>query len=85
MQELTIENIEARLEQLTIFELRQTARAVGVERPAAGKIAEVREWIIAIANGTAIPVPCEKKMGTKFADKKLVNDILAYRKSKIGK
>ncbi len=85
MQELTIVNIEARLEQLTIFELRQTARAVGVERPAAGKIAEVREWIIAIANGTAIPVPREKKMGTKFADKKLVNDILAYRKSKIGK
>ncbi len=34
MQEITIENIEARLVKLNIFELRQTARAVGVDRPA---------------------------------------------------
>lgn len=34
MKDITIENITARLEQLTILELRQTARAVGVERPA---------------------------------------------------
>ena len=42
MQEITIENIEARLIELSIFELRQTARAVGVERAADGKKSEVR-------------------------------------------
>ncbi len=85
MQELTIENIETRLEQLTILELRQTARAVGVACPAAGKKSEVREKIIAIANGTATPVPNEKSPLTEFADKDLVKDILTFRNSKIGK
>ncbi len=85
MKEITIEDINARLEQLLIFELRQTAREVGVECPAAGTKAEVREKIIAIANGTAEPVPYEKKGHTDLADKKLVKDILAYRKSVIGK
>ena len=42
MQEITIENIEARLKQLNIFELRQTARAAGVECAAAGKKSEVQ-------------------------------------------
>lgn len=84
MKEITIENIEARLDELNIFELRQTARAVGVECPAARKKSEVREKIIAIANGESAPVPCENSVGTQYADKKLVNDILAYRKSKIG-
>lgn len=36
MQEITIEDIDVRLKKLTIFELRQTARAVGV-CPAAEK------------------------------------------------
>ena len=84
MQEITIENIEARLEQLTILELRATARAVGVERPAAGRKSEVREKIIAIANGTATPVHCENPVGTRFADKELVKDILAFRKKISG-
>ncbi len=85
MKEINIEDIVARLEQLTILETRHTARAVGVERPAEGKKAEVREKIIAIANGTAEPVSCDNKVLTQFADKKLVKDILAYRKSIIGK
>lgn len=84
MQEITMENIKARLEELNIFELRQTARAVGVKCPAAGKKSEVLEKIIAIANGESTPVPCENSVGIQYADKKLVNDILAYRKSKIG-
>ena len=85
MQEITIENIEARLEGLNIFELRQTARAVGVERAADGKKSEVRAKIIAIANGTAEPVPVENRKFCEYADKKLVKDIQAYRASIIGK
>ncbi len=85
MKDITIENITARLEQLTILELRQTARAVGVERLADGKKSEVRERVIAIANGTATPVQNEDDRATQFADKKLVKDILAYRESVIGK
>lgn len=85
MQEITIENIEARLEELNIFELRQTARAVGVERAADGKKSEVRAKIIAIANGTAEPVPVEDRKFCEYADKGLVKDIQAYRASIIGK
>lgn len=85
MQEITIEDIEARLAELTIFELRQTARAVGVERPAAGEKAEVLKKIIAIANGTTEPVPVENRKFCEYADKKLVEDIHAYRASIIGK
>lgn len=85
MQEITIENIEARLEELTIFELRQTARAVGVERAAADKKSAVQAKIIAIANGTAEPVPVEDRKFCEHADKKLVKDIQAYRASIIGK
>ncbi len=84
MQEITIENIEARLKQMNIFELRQTARAVGVARPALGKKAEVQARIIAIANGTADPVPCENRLGFDGADKELVKDIQSYRESIIG-
>lgn len=84
MKEITLENIEARLEQLTILELRSTARLLGVESPAVGKRTEVLEKIIAIANGTANPVPKDDSKLTDFADKKLVKDILAYRKSVIG-
>ena len=78
MQKITIENIEARLEELNIFELRQTARAVG-------KKSEVRAKIIAIANGTAEPVPIENRKFCEQADKKLVKDIQTYRESIIGK
>lgn len=85
MQKITIENIEARLEELNIFELRQTARAVGVERAADGKKSEVRAKIIAIANGTAEPVPIENRKCCEYADKKLVKDIQTYRGSIIGK
>ena len=83
MQEITIENIEARLKQLNIFELRQTARAAGVECAAAGKKSEVQAKIIAIANGTVepVPVPPEKRKFCEYADKGLVKDIQAYRKS----
>ena len=38
MKEINIEDIVARLEQLAILETRHTARAVGVERPAEGKL-----------------------------------------------
>lgn len=85
MQKITIENIESRLEELNIFELRQTARAVGVECAADGKKSEVRAKIIAIANGTAEPVPIENRKFCKQADKKLVKDIQTYRESIIGK
>lgn len=85
MQEITIENIEARLKELNIFELRQTARAVGVERAAEGKKSDVRAKIIAIANGTVEPVPVENRKFCEGADKKLVKDIQAYRASIIGK
>lgn len=85
MQEITIENIEARLEKLTILELRQTARAVGVKCPAAGTKAELRAKIIAIANGEDNPVPCENLKFVEYADKELVKDIQAYRESIIGK
>ena len=85
MQEITIENIEARLIELSIFELRQTARAVGVERAADGKKSEVRAKIIAISNGTAEPVPIENRKCCEYADKKLVKDIQTYRGSIIGK
>lgn len=85
MQEITIENISARLEQLTIFELRQTARAVGVAHAAAGNKADIRRKVIAIANGTAKPVPFENPAGTQFANGELVKDILTFRESKIGK
>lgn len=85
MQKITIENIEARLEELNIFELRQTARAVGVERAADCKKSEVHAKIIAIANGTAEPVPIENRKCCEYADKKLVKDIQTYRGSIIGK
>lgn len=85
MQELTIKNIDARLEQLTILELRQIARAVGVACPAAGEKSELRKKIIDIANGTTTPVKNEKSLLTEFADKELINDILTYRGSIIGK
>lgn len=84
MKIITIENITARLEQLTILELRQTARAVGVESPAADKNDVVRKKIIAIAEGTATPVPCDKPVMTQYADKQLVKDIFAFRESRIN-
>ncbi len=85
MKDLSIENIEARLEQLTILELRQTARLVGVDCPAAGEKSVVREKIIAIAKGIDAPVAHPKSPLEDCVDKKLVKDILAYRKSVIGK
>lgn len=84
MKEITIEGIKARLEQLNIFEIRQTARAVGVERPAADKKDAVLKKIIAIAKGTATPVPYENSVGTQFADEELVKDILAFREKISG-
>lgn len=85
MQEITIENLEARLKQLNIFELRQTARAVGVDFPAAGKKSELQAKVIAIAKGKAEPVPIENSKFCEYADKELVKDIQAYRESIIGK
>lgn len=85
MQEITIENIEARLAELSVFELRQTARAVGVESAADGKKSEVLAKIIAISKGTAEPVPIANRKFSEYADKKLVKDIQAYRESIIGK
>ncbi|MDE7082482.1 MAG: hypothetical protein K2O89_02105 [Clostridia bacterium] len=85
MKEIALENIIERIDQLTIFELRQTARAVGVYPVADGTKTKVKERMVAIANGTAEPVPCEKKVLTDCADKQLVKDILEYRKSIIGK
>lgn len=85
MQELTIENIKARLEQLSIFELRQTARAVGVACPAAGTKDEVRGKVIAIANGTDTPVTLNNFPFEGWVDKGLVKDILIFRESIIGK
>ena len=84
MNELSIEDIKARLDQLKIFELRHTARAIGVERPTAYKRAALLVKILAITSGTDTPVPCESTVGTLFADEQLVKDILAYRKNKIG-
>mgnify|MGYP001067444653 CR=1 FL=1 len=85
MQEITIENIEARLGELTILELRQTARAIGVERPAACKKAEVVKKIIAIAEGKAEPVFIGNTKFGELAGKGLVQDIQTYRDSIIGK
>lgn len=85
MQKLSIENIAAHLEQLTILELRQIARAVGVACSVDGKKSEVRKRIIALANGTGTPVAHGKSPRSEFADKGLVKDILAYRESIIGK
>ncbi len=84
MKDITIENIKARLEQLTILELRQIAREVGVERPAADKREAVIKKIIAIANGTTEPVEHEKSPLDEMVDKRLVKDILAFRKSILG-
>lgn len=84
MDKISIEDIEARLEKLSIFELRQTARAVGVDCPAAGTKAEVRKKILAIAKGTATPISSEIPTLTEFADKALVEDILAFRESAIN-
>lgn len=85
MQEVTIENIEARLEQLSILELRQTARVVGVACPAAGTKSEVRKKIIAIAHGIDSPVALKNSMLTEYADEQLVKDIFTFRESRIGK
>lgn len=85
MQEITIDNIEARLVKLNIFELRQTARAVGVDRPAICKKAELQAKVIAIAKGKAEPVPIENSKFCEYADKGLVKDIQAYRERIIGK
>ena len=84
MDKISIEDIETRLEKLSTFELRQTARAVGVDCPASGTKAEVREKILAIAKGTASPVVNENAKGTEFADKALVELILAFRESTIN-
>ena len=85
MKEITIENIEARLKELTIYELRQTARAVGVERPAADKKADVVNKILAIAKGEVDPVSIpDNPILTQSADKKLVKDIQSYRESILG-
>lgn len=59
MEKITIEDIKARLEQLKIFELRHTARAIGVERPTAYKRDALLVKIIAITSGTDTPVACE--------------------------
>ena len=59
MNELSIEDIKARLDQLKIFELRHTARAIGVERPTAYKRDALLVKILAITSGTDTPVPCE--------------------------
>lgn len=85
MQELTIENIEARLEQLNILELRQTARVIGVSCPASEKKSEVKERIIAIANGTDTPIAHKILLLSESADKELVKDIVIFRESIIGK
>lgn len=85
MKEITIENIEARLKELTILELRQTARAVGVERPATDKKEDVVNKILAIAKGEVTPIPVpENHTLTQSADKKLVKDIQSYRESIVG-
>lgn len=84
MQKNSIESIEARLEKLTILELRETARAVGVAHPAVWKREEVKAKIIAIVNGSDAPVPCTQHTAVNFADKELVRDIQSYRESIIG-
>ena len=84
MQEITIENIEARLGELTILELRQTARAVGVHRAADGPKAECIKKIVAIAKGEVKTVPVEDRKFCEYADKGLVKDIQSYRESILG-
>lgn len=85
MKEITIENIEARLKELTIHDLRQTARAVGVKHPAADMKANVVTKILAIAKGEVAPVAVpENPILTQSADKKLVKDIQSYRESIVG-
>lgn len=85
MKEITLENIEARLNELNIFELRQTARTVGVIRPAEGRKSECIQKVIAIAQGETEPLPLEERKQWFYEDKELVKDILAYRESVIGK
>lgn len=84
MNEITIENIKARLGELTIFELRQTARAVGVSRSADGPKAECIKKIVAIAKGEENPVPVEDRKFCEYADKGLVKDIQSFRESILG-
>ena len=62
MQEnLTLEEIEERLKKLSVFALRQVARAVGVETVARYKVEELRQLVLGVAKGEVEQVPEEKR------------------------
>lgn len=77
-----LDEIQRRLNEKTIHELRQLARAVGVPRPAEGRKERLVEWISDIASGVKDPAtPSVRGAHPKSAeyDRQLVADILRCR------
>lgn len=77
-----LQDVTERLERLSIYDLRQVARAVGVKRPADGKKSRVTEAILSIAQGLTAPEPPTLRGAppkSQAYDEQLVADIKACR------
>lgn len=83
MQESRIlQDITERLEKLSIYDLRQVARAVGVKRPADGKKSRITEAILGIAQCQIAPEPPTLRGAppkSQAYDEQLVADIKSCR------
>lgn len=77
-----LNDIAERLNKLSIYDLRQVGRAVGVHRPADGKKSRVIEAVLGIAEGKIEPEPRTLRGAppkSQQFDEQLVADILACR------
>lgn len=77
-----LQDVAKRLEKLSIYDLRQVARAVGVKRPADGKKSRVSEAILSIATGETAPEPPTLRGAppkSQAYDEQLVADIKTCR------
>lgn len=85
--DLLLSGVRAKIEKLSIYELRQVARAVGVDRPAVGKKSRVTEAIMNIACGTVSPIPQSRRGAppkSSAVDEELVDEINRCRARALG-
>lgn len=83
IDENMLKSIRQRLDDMSIFGVRQVARAVGVPCATSGKKEEAMRAVLDIAAGAASPVTKRTKRGappkSNECDEKLVADVLACR------
>ncbi|MDE6441624.1 MAG: hypothetical protein K2L12_02600 [Clostridia bacterium] len=82
MSEELIEDIRLRLDALSIYDIRQVAREVGVPQPTEGKKERLLTYIVDIATGTKDPEkrsPKGARPKSSSYDRNLVSDILKCR------